>query len=95
MSDEKINKIAGELDCGLKCFVHKENGALISYPDELNYLDFNPDEWTGAIKRVEDDGGNELIDYYDTLDLTSIRKKARKEHIDKVNELKGLKKIRK
>ena len=37
---------------------------------------------------------NALIDYYDNLDLTSIHKKARKEYIDKINELKELKKIR-
>ena len=58
MSDEKINEIAGELDCGLKCFVHIENGTLISYPDELNYADFDPDEWTDVIKKVEDDFDN-------------------------------------
>ena len=58
MSDEKINEIAGELDCGLKCFIHKENGTLIAYPDELNYPDFDPDEWTEVIEKVEDDIDN-------------------------------------
>lgn len=37
---------------------------------------------------------NELIDYYDNLDMTLIHKKARKEYIDRINELKELKKIR-
>lgn len=48
-------------------------------------------------KETSDLTGNELddlIDYYDTLDLTSIHKKARKEYIDKANELRELKKIR-
>jgi len=58
MSDEKIIEIAGELDCGLKCFVHIENGTLISYPDELNYPDFDPDEWAEVIKNVERDLDN-------------------------------------
>jgi hypothetical protein len=37
---------------------------------------------------------NILIDYYDNLDMTLIHKKARKEYIDKKNQLKELKKIR-
>jgi hypothetical protein len=37
---------------------------------------------------------NELIEYYDNLDLTSVHKKARKGYIDKINELKEHKRIR-
>jgi hypothetical protein len=43
---------------------------------------------------LSDNELDELIDYYDSLDLTSIHKKARKEYIDKTNELKELRKIR-
>jgi hypothetical protein len=89
MSDEKINEIAGELDCGLKCFVHKENGTLISYPDQLNYPDFDTDEWTEVMKKVEDDFDNyveiEKMDphesfrvmesFADTLDDVRLRDK--------------------
>ena len=37
---------------------------------------------------------NELIDYYENLDMQSIHKKARMEFIDKINQLIDLKKIR-
>lgn len=58
MSDEKIIEIAGELDLGLKCFVHIKNGTLISYPDKLNYADFDPEEWADVMTKVEDDPDN-------------------------------------
>ncbi len=46
------------------------------------------------ISDLSDNELNELIDYYDSLDLTSIHKKARKGYIDKVAELNELKNIR-
>jgi hypothetical protein len=46
------------------------------------------------ISGLSDNELDELIGYYDTLNLTSIHKKARKGYVDKINELKELKKIR-
>jgi hypothetical protein len=47
-----------------------------------------------SITDLTDNQINELIDYYDNLDLTSFHKKARKEYIEKVNDLKDLKRFR-
>jgi len=33
MTDEQINELADNLDCGLKCFVHREKKTIVTTPD--------------------------------------------------------------
>ncbi len=52
MTPEQLNQIADELDNGFKCYLHKNNGSVISIPDELRYPDMEIDSWEGEIKQI-------------------------------------------
>ncbi|MFN8334719.1 MAG: hypothetical protein U0U09_06290 [Cyclobacteriaceae bacterium] len=56
--------------------------------------DFNDSLRFKEISDLTDTELNELVEYYDGLDLTSIPKKARKEYIDKIKALEELSKVR-
>lgn len=45
MISELAKEIAGELECGLRVFVHKENNSLVSIPDEDKFLDIEDELW--------------------------------------------------
>ena len=51
MTDEQINELADNLDCGLRCFVHKEEKTIVTIPDTIN----NPDSDTGLWDEVNDE----------------------------------------
>jgi hypothetical protein len=53
--DEKtIKEIVGELESGCICFLHKSNGSIESYPEELDH--YNMDElWKTIIDKIEND----------------------------------------
>jgi hypothetical protein len=54
ITPEKINKIAQELDCGMKCFYHIATGDIESYPDELKgHEEFEEEFWKDIIKKVK------------------------------------------
>jgi Uncharacterised protein family (UPF0158) len=53
ITPEKINEIAQELDCGMKCFYHIATGDIESYPDELKgHAGFEEEFWKDTIKKV-------------------------------------------
>ena len=45
MTSEQLNQIADELDSGCKCYIHKENGTVISIPDDLNHPGMDMEAW--------------------------------------------------
>jgi hypothetical protein len=52
MTDEAINEIVGDLDLGLKCFIHKTNKTIVSIPD----IDNDPDGgefWQDQMDEIE------------------------------------------
>lgn len=53
MTDEQINELVGNLDCGLRCFVHKETKAIVAMPDTINEPDVDLETWDDAIKEIE------------------------------------------
>jgi Uncharacterised protein family (UPF0158) len=54
IAPEKINEIAQELDCGMKCFYHIATGDIESYPDELKgHAGFEEEFWNDIIKKVK------------------------------------------
>ena len=55
LTEAQIDDIAQDLDCGMKCYIHKENGEIISIPDELRGLEPDEEFWGEDMKKIEDD----------------------------------------
>ncbi|MFN0201368.1 MAG: UPF0158 family protein [Bacteroidia bacterium] len=53
MTDEQINELADNLDCGLRCFVHKENKTIVTTPDTINNPDSDSEWWGEANEEIE------------------------------------------
>jgi len=53
MTDEQINELADNLDCGLRCFVHKEKKAIVTVPDTLNNPDSDSKIWDESNDEIE------------------------------------------
>ena len=53
MTDEQIADIADNLDCGLRCFVHRETKAIVTTPDAINGLESDSELWDDAIEEIE------------------------------------------
>jgi len=67
LTEEKISKIAEELDCGLVCFYHRPTGTIESHPDpDYLYLDREP--WQDIIDKIENDWDN--YDRFEKMDST-------------------------
>lgn len=54
LSKSQIKDIVIELEIGMVCFIHKDTGEMISYPDELRIPFFEEELWEELIKKVED-----------------------------------------
>ncbi len=52
LTKEQIEEIAGELDSGMKCYVHTRTGALVCYPDPNQFPVEEDDTWQEAIEEV-------------------------------------------
>jgi hypothetical protein len=66
LNEDQIKQIAGELDAGFRCFIHKENLEIISLPDETSHAEMELDAWEQDMEKVD----NNLNQYIriDTLD---------------------------
>lgn len=53
MTKEQIKDIAGNLECGFKCFVHRRTGDLKFFPGFDQYPDIDIDAWKDDIKLVK------------------------------------------
>ena len=53
VSKEVINEIIGELELGLKCFIHIDTQEIVSFPDEDRFSDMEPEYWQEVIDKVE------------------------------------------
>jgi hypothetical protein len=62
----QIKEIAEQIDCGFRCFIHKENGELIFLPDEQSYPGTEMEFWEEELEKVEEN----FTDYFviDTLE---------------------------
>jgi hypothetical protein len=49
MTDEQIDELADNLDCGLRCFVHKEKKTIVTILDTMNDFDMDS-EWKDEAK---------------------------------------------
>jgi hypothetical protein len=70
LTNDQIKEIAEQLDCGFRCFIHKELKELIFIPDmlkhpEIEYMD--TDAWADENDKLE----NNFLDYYEIEQLES------------------------
>jgi len=54
ISTELLNEIADNLEMGFRCFLNKKSPAIITYPNEDNSLNFEPEMWTSEISAVKE-----------------------------------------
>lgn len=52
ISDQQIKEIAGELDCGMVCYIHKETGEIELLPSD-NLLTLDDELWQDLIDKIE------------------------------------------
>src|SRR5882672_10931786 len=57
MTDEQIADLVGDLDCGLRCFVHKETKAIVTTPN-TNDPDSDSEVWNDAKEEIENNFDN-------------------------------------
>ncbi len=60
LSKEQIKEIAERLETGEKCFVHVHTRELVSYPDPLQYPDFDDGFHQEEMQKVEENGQDYL-----------------------------------
>ena len=53
LTDDQINEIAEQLDCGFICFWNKESGELIFIPDATRYSGMDEDIWSDELEKIE------------------------------------------
>jgi hypothetical protein len=62
MTVEQIHELADNLDCGLRCFIHRETRTLITIPDSAFELGNDSTEfWNESIKEVENNFDNYVV----------------------------------
>jgi hypothetical protein len=58
MSDEQINELAENLDCGLKCFVHIQTKAILAVPDTTNEPNGDSELWDEDNEELENNSSS-------------------------------------
>ena len=57
--DKKIIKdIVGDLDCGMKCFIHSVTKEIKVIPDTDKYTDIDLDAWSDTIDEIDNNFGD-------------------------------------
>jgi len=85
MTDEQINELADNLDCGLRCFVHREKKTIVATPDhdsdselwdEVNdEIENNFDRYV-EIEKMDSHESFRLMEHFiDTVDNSQLRDK--------------------
>ena len=67
LTKEQIKDIAEQMDCGFRCFCHKQNGELVFVPDTLRYPDIDIDACTVEMEKLDNNFG----DYREIAQLES------------------------
>jgi hypothetical protein len=58
---ELIKEIAEQLDCGFRCYIHKENGELITLPDENHHSGMDMELWADDMEKVDENFGDYFV----------------------------------
>jgi len=72
---DKLKEIAGQIDMGLTCFIHKQSGEVVSFAgeDELDLALDEDNPWAEEIEKVEKDADNYVqIEKMDTHESFSL-----------------------
>ncbi|OFY83542.1 MAG: hypothetical protein A3F72_13035 [Bacteroidetes bacterium RIFCSPLOWO2_12_FULL_35_15] len=64
LTEEQVKKIAEQLDCGFRCFIHRQTGELITLPDTLRYLEMDTEAWADEQGKLDNN-----FDEYFEIDL--------------------------
>lgn len=85
LKPELVKEIAEMLDCGFKCYVHKETHELITIPDELKHPDMEFEAWEEDIEKLEENFFDYLyIEAMDSRESFSVME----DFIDEVDDKK-------
>jgi hypothetical protein len=89
MTDEQINELTDNLDCGQRCFVHKEKKNIVTIPDIINNPDTDLEHWEEESEEIENnfdsyveiekmdsrESFQVMKDFIDTVDNIQLREK--------------------
>ena len=89
MTKEQIKDIAENLDCGFKCFVHRETKGIKFIPDTDQHSDMETDAWEDEIETIDnniddyieiegmesEDSFKLMEDFVDTIEDTTLQNK--------------------
>ncbi len=67
ITEDQIKEIAELIDCGYRCFIHKQTGELISVPDLFKYPEMDMEAWSEENEKLE----NDFLDYIQVEPLES------------------------
>jgi len=54
ISKEQVREIADHLDCGMKCYLNKETGAIMAILDSDNWQNYDEEPWEDVINELEE-----------------------------------------
>lgn len=67
LTEEQVKEIAGQLDCGFRCFIHRQTGELITLPDTLRYPEMETEAWQDEQEKLD----NNFDEYFEIEQLES------------------------
>lgn len=53
LTDEQLRNVAGELEIGMRAYIHKETGELVTFPDPDQFGSLDSDDWQDEQDKVE------------------------------------------
>ena len=67
LTEDQIKEIAEQLDCGFRCFVHKQTKELVFIPDTIRNPDMDMGGWVEENEKLE----NNFLEYAEIEQLES------------------------
>jgi hypothetical protein len=73
MDKKAIKDIVGDLDCGMKCFIHSVTKEIKVIPDTDKYLDIDLEAWSDTIEEIDNNFGDYIqIEGMDSRDSFKV-----------------------
>lgn len=54
MTDQQLTHLAGELQIGMRCYLHRQTGELIVFPDPEQFGDVDGEVWQEERQKLDD-----------------------------------------
>jgi len=61
LTPKQINEIAEQLDCGFRCYIHKQTRKMIFLPDLNSHPDMDTEPWEDDMERIDNNIGEYLV----------------------------------